>query len=245
VLSLALACAFAPPAAAQEAAPCRQALALGLDVSGSVDAREYRLQTDGLADALDHPEVRAALLQAPGAPVHLAVFEWSGSGAQRVLADWTAITDAGALATLRARLRGMARAQMPVDTALGEAKRFGLSLLGRRADCWKRTLDLSGDGESNAGERPEAVAVPPGVTVNGLVIGETSLGPDGPVALEAYYRARVIAGPGAFVERAEGFDTFRAAMVRKLLRELEGVVVSAPADLPGARLRSVADGRDQ
>ena len=34
-------------------AACRQALALGLDVSGSVDACEYRLQIDGLAQALD------------------------------------------------------------------------------------------------------------------------------------------------------------------------------------------------
>ena len=30
-------------------AQCRQALLLALDVSGSVDAREYRLQLDGLA----------------------------------------------------------------------------------------------------------------------------------------------------------------------------------------------------
>ncbi len=43
-------------------AACLQALALGLDVSGSVDAREYRQQIGGLAEALSDPRVRAAYL---------------------------------------------------------------------------------------------------------------------------------------------------------------------------------------
>ena len=50
---------FARPA---QAAACRQALALGLDVSGSVDTDEYRLQLDGLAAALTSPEVVSALI---------------------------------------------------------------------------------------------------------------------------------------------------------------------------------------
>ena len=52
-----------------DAMECRQALALGLDVSGSVDAREYRLQLSGVASALDAPEVREKLLSMPAAPV--------------------------------------------------------------------------------------------------------------------------------------------------------------------------------
>ncbi|WP_336247087.1 DUF1194 domain-containing protein [Octadecabacter dasysiphoniae] len=67
-ISFAVLCAFsiASPASAQN---CRQALALGLDVSGSVDRREYRLQLDGLADALGHPDVVDALLSQMDAPV--------------------------------------------------------------------------------------------------------------------------------------------------------------------------------
>ena len=49
-------------------ADCRQALALGLDVSGSVDAQDYALQMQGLAAALEHPQVRAALLSRPALP---------------------------------------------------------------------------------------------------------------------------------------------------------------------------------
>ena len=61
--------------AAPADAACRQALALGLDVSSSVDDTEYRLQLDGLAAALLKPEVRAAFLALPDAPVRLYVFE--------------------------------------------------------------------------------------------------------------------------------------------------------------------------
>ena len=52
----------------QGLADCRQALALGLDVSGSVDALEYRLQLDGVAGALLDPEVIGAFLAFPDAP---------------------------------------------------------------------------------------------------------------------------------------------------------------------------------
>ena len=53
------------PAGRRRREACRLALSLGLDVSSSVDAREYRLQTEGLAAALIAPEVRGAFLAAP------------------------------------------------------------------------------------------------------------------------------------------------------------------------------------
>ncbi|WP_337248599.1 DUF1194 domain-containing protein [Rhodovulum sulfidophilum] len=60
-----------------------------MDVSGSVDAEEYRLKRDGLAPALLQPEVRAAFLHIPSAPVALAIFEWSGMLDQRQILFWT------------------------------------------------------------------------------------------------------------------------------------------------------------
>ena len=100
-------------------AECRQALALGLDVSGSVDAREYRLQLDGVAGALDDPAVRAAILSAPEAPVSLLVYEWSGPTDQRVIAPWRSISDAAALQELIDGLRQVERAAASPGTALG------------------------------------------------------------------------------------------------------------------------------
>jgi len=77
---------LASPAAAQM---CRQALALGLDVSGSVDRDEYRLQLDGLAAALGDPDVMDALLYQSDAPVRLAIYEWSDPTQDRIILGWT------------------------------------------------------------------------------------------------------------------------------------------------------------
>ncbi|MCB2138297.1 MAG: DUF1194 domain-containing protein, partial [Rhodobacteraceae bacterium] len=101
----ALAMAFAllaSPAAAQ----CRLALALGLDVSSSVDAGEYQLQRDGLAAALLSDEVKRALFSAPGQWVTLAVYEWSGRWQQGLVLDWIALTGEGALTEAAERIAG-------------------------------------------------------------------------------------------------------------------------------------------
>ncbi|MBV7394625.1 DUF1194 domain-containing protein [Mameliella sediminis] len=205
-------------------AACRQALALGLDVSGSVDAREYRLQLDGLASALEDPEVLAALLVMPETPVAIAVFEWSGPGSQRVVAPWRVLQGPADVAELASRLRATLRGEMGQSTAIGSAKVFGAALLDAQPACWRRVLDLSGDGRSNTGPRPQDRR-PDGITINGLVIG-ASADADGIGALASYYRAYVIAGPDAFVETALGFEAFEEAMIRKLKRELQVLAVS-------------------
>jgi len=66
-----------------------------------------------------------------------------------------------------------------------------------------------------------------GITINALAIEVQETGTDHGLSegaedgLAAYFRAEVIRGPGAFVERAEGFEDFARAMQRKLLRELQ------------------------
>ncbi|WP_421905466.1 DUF1194 domain-containing protein [Mameliella sp.] len=206
-------------------AACRQALALGLDVSGSVDAAEYRLQLDGLAGALQDPEVMGALLAMPEAPVSVAVFEWSGPGSQRIVAPWRRIEGPADVADLATLLRATQRGQLGQSTAIGAAKRFGAALLAEQGRCWRRVLDLSGDGKSNTGPRPQD-SRPGGITINGLVIGASG-DANGIGALASYYRAYVIAGADAFVETALGFEAFEAAMVRKLKRELQVLAVSS------------------
>jgi len=206
--------------AAPAEAACRLALSLGLDVSSSVDAREYRLQTAGIAAALMAPEVQEAFLAAPGRPVMLHVFEWSGWQQQTDRLPWTPIETPDDLARVAAHLAGQGRSFEQYPTALGYALLFGGRALGERSDCERRTLDVSGDGTNNDGIAPELSrrdAALAGVTVNGLVIGANVM------TLGRYYRQFVIQGPGAFVESAEDYDGFERAMRRKLLREL-GVI---------------------
>ena len=216
-------------------AACRQALALGLDVSGSVDAQEYHLQTHGLANALQRPEVLEAILAFPGAPVRLMVFEWAGQGSRRVLVPWSDLPDLGAVDAVAAQLLGTSRVPFDPATAIGEAMQFGLGELVQQGDCWKHTLDVSGDGKSNSGPRPRDLpdlVFGQEITVNGLVIGA-----DAPATgdtrqteineLWAYYKVEVIRGENAFIEVALGFEDFEDAMARKLLRELETLAVSS------------------
>lgn len=214
-------------------AACRQALALGLDVSGSVDAAEYRLQREGLAAALNAAAVREVLFVQPDAPVQILVYEWSGPRDQTIILPWTPLTDPDALAAAMTQIRSHPRQDGAPTTAIGSAILAGFAFLEERPTCWKRTLDLSGDGQANTGPRPQDISAdytPTGVIVNGLVIGAGDLrGDDERFAdikeLSSYYRTHVIRGPGAFVEVALGFEDFAAAMERKLLRELAGLVV--------------------
>jgi hypothetical protein len=222
-------------------AECRQALALALDVSGSVDAREYRLQLEGLATALAAPPVRARLLAMPEAPVRLLVFEWSGPEDHALLVPWTEIAGQADLDLLVETLRQRQRRAATPGTALGQAMQAGAAHLATQGACWKRTLDISGDGKSNLGPRPRDVKPlleGAGITVNGLVVGvddpqvgdtrQTEIG-----ELSSYYRAEVILGPEAFVQTALGYGDYARAMEQKLLRELEGLILSdlAPAGM--------------
>lgn len=222
-------------AASSAQASCRQSLALGLDVSGSVNAQEYRLQLDGLANALDHPQVRRAILEMPETPLALFVYEWSGPAHQRVVLEWRTITSPSELDQIIATLRATNRVQADPSTALGTAMAFGATALAQGPACWTRTLDISGDGKNNTGPRPKEMRAIPqmrGITINGLVVGSDSQGSDdrrqGEIGeLTAYYSSQVLLGPLAFVETALGFEAFEAAMTRKLLREMQGIAIGA------------------
>jgi hypothetical protein len=85
-------------------AACRQALSLGLDVSGSVDRVEYVQQINGVAAALNDPEVQKAFLSMPDARVRLHVYEWAGSASKRVLIPWQEIASAEDLVSVAERL---------------------------------------------------------------------------------------------------------------------------------------------
>jgi hypothetical protein len=219
--ALALAAGLAAgPTAAQE---CRIALALGLDVSSSVDAQEYRLQTGGLAAALRDPEVVAAFLAVPRARVALMVYEWSGRRQQAVAVDWTWIATADDLADAAAQVERHARRFSRHATAIGDAILFGATALAEPPRCAERILDVSGDGETNDGMSPLVArrsSYFDAITVNGLVIGVTRR------ILQRHYQTFVIHGPGAFVEMADDHADFSRAMRRKLIREVRPKAVS-------------------
>ncbi|WP_281966740.1 DUF1194 domain-containing protein [Roseovarius nanhaiticus] len=227
-LALALCLAAAPANAA-----CRLALALGLDVSGSVDDVEYRLQLGGVADALMASEVQAAMFAMPGAHVSLAVYQWGAEDQQNLLIGWTDLKSPEDVTRVAESLLAYEARFRDPYTALGAAMRYGAALLRERPECWQHTLDISGDGPSNAGPAPRDALTDPQsrITVNALVINPGSR--DNVTkdltytkTLLEHYRTHVLRGPGAFAETARDFDDFKAAMTRKLLRELRPAALS-------------------
>lgn len=228
--------AFAFPALA-----CRLALVLAVDVSGSVDAQEYRLQLDGIAAALLDPAVADQILATPETPVNIAVFEWSNTLYRRVIVDWIALDSYARLVDVAGILRGHYTRPKQGATAIGGAMLYSDQLFQRGPSCWVRKIDISGDGTNNFGPPPEVVRQDPAfasVTINGLVIAPgfgTGLEERHMETLElsAYFRRRVIHGPDAFIEVARGFDDYARAMTRKLLRETElPPIGSKPPEAP-------------
>jgi hypothetical protein len=214
-------------------AACRQALSMGLDVSSSVDDREYRLQLEGVIAALNSDTVREILFIRPEAPIRLHVFEWSGPVNHREIVPWTEVRSPADLAQITRHLRAHERGVAAPTTAIGSAILQGFAYLEPHVDCWQRTLDLSGDGATNTGPVPESIPDslrPPGVTVNGLVVGAGDARSGDATfvdikELSRYYETNVIRGPGAFVEVALGYEAYAAAMERKLVRELASMAV--------------------
>lgn len=232
---------------------CRLALAIALDVSGSVDQTEYRLQMEGLAEALTDPQVQEAILAMPGVPVAVTVYEWSSSAYQRMVAGWTLLEGPDDLNRLAARIRGWQREPAPEATGIGSALTFGRDLLEENPGCWTRTLDISGDGKNNDWPVPRDLRRQghlEGMRINALVVARDVEGQAQVIPLEigelsAYFHAEVIQGPDAFVEVALGFQDYARAMKRKLLREVATRPLGSPVPVPDGPVRIARKGDTQ
>ena len=210
-----------------EAAECRLALLLAMDVSSSVDRAEDRLQRQGLATALRAPEVAEAFFAAD-APVALGAYEWSGPDNQAVLLDWTLIETPADLMGVADVVATSRRKDSEFPTAMGHALIFGAAMLARAPRCLAQTIDMAGDGQSNEGPGPAEAYLAPafaGITVNGLVVNGADF--EGEVGLIAFYRGEVLHGPGAFMVIADGFADFTRAMRLKLVREVSPAAIGA------------------
>ncbi len=207
---------------ATPAQSCALALLFAIDVSASVDASEYRLQRDGLANALLAPEVREAILAQHGG-VAFGAYEWSGRQQQDVTLDWRLVADEAGLLTAAEEIRDGRRSYAEFPTAIGYALGFGATRMRNAPACARQVIDISGDGIGNEGFPPAAAYREfdfETITVNGLVIA------DGDEGLVRYYQHEIPHGDGAFVEVARDFADYEHAMRRKLLRELYGPQVA-------------------
>lgn len=207
--ALALAAFLGPPALA-----CDLALALAVDVSGSVDSVEYRTQMDGLAHALRDPIISEALVRGQA---QLMLIQWTGSSRQQITIPWTRIDSFDAVDRFANAVADDPRVWRNFSTAIGEALATTMDRFAEVADCKRHLIDLSGDGVSNEGIEPASLRKTlhdRNITVNAIAIEESE--PD----LTAYFFENVIMGEGAFVVTASGFSDYPERIRKKLLREV-------------------------
>jgi len=212
------------------------ALVLAVDVSSSIDDREFDLQRQGYAAAFRDPRLIATLQAGRTRRIAVAMMEWAGASAQLQVVPWTIVEDAASSRALGAAIAVAPRRVFDgKSTSISGAIDAGMRLLAQSGvAAERRVIDVSGDGQNNAG-RPASLArddaVAQGVTINGLAI----LSEDGLVGL--HYRDHVIGGPGAFVIAVETFAEFADAILAKLVRE----VASAPQEFGKVASRNLRD----
>lgn len=233
-------------AAAQAAERVDLILALAADVSRSVDATKFHLQREGYAQAMTNPQVIEAIRSGATGRIAVCFIEWSGVSSQKLVIDWTRISDAD---SARQFSDGIVEAPRSFAdrTAISGGIDFAMAQFERAPfEATRRAIDVSGDGTNNSGRdvasaRDEAVAK--GVTINGLVIlsdaplvwNPEHTNPPG--GLAEYYRRNVIGGSSAFVMVAQDFASFGQALIKKLIAEIAGtmprrqaaIIVPAPS----------------
>ena len=206
-------------------APVDLLLVLAVDVSRSISENDAVLQRDGYRAGLQDPQVLAAIQGGPIGAIAVAYVEWAAYERQELLLPWTRIASAADAGLWAAALDAKPWSSLP-RTSLSGALRFSRATL---ADCpyegTRRVIDVSGDGVNNHGppaepERDRLVAE--GVVINGLPIinDRPRYGMASGAELVPYYTRAVVGGAGHFVVVAESFDTFAAAIRRKLLQEI-------------------------
>lgn len=196
---------------------CDTALLLAIDVSHSIDTAEYKLQTDGLADALRTPEIVDAMVRQEAA---VAVMQWSGVDRQELSIPWILVRTRLDAARLATATEMMPRAFLVSDTAPAEAILFALGQFATAPDCKNRVIDVSGDGTANAGSQTRharTIAEKSGVTINAIAIESMGL------AITGFFKRAVITRNG-FVITARTHRGYRDAIRRKIIRELSQVL---------------------
>jgi Protein of unknown function (DUF1194) len=220
----------APTARGDE--PVDLLLVLAADVSRSVTEPKFKLQREGAAAAITHPDVVKAITSGPNRRIAVCFVEWATAGQQNIVVDWTLIGDDGAARTFGGRLVEAPRSFIG-STSISNAIDFAVSQLERAPfKAERRVIDVSGDGTNNSGRpvtdaRDDAVAK--GITINALVIltpPAESFRPEhtNPLGgLENYFQDNVIGGSGAFTVVAESHESFGRALTKKLVQEIAGL----------------------
>lgn len=216
------------------------ALIVAIDVSNSVDDQRYKLQMEGIAQALEDPGVIQAIVGGAKGGILFSLVTWSDQ--PTINLPWTHIASEADAKSLARKVRALPR-QGGEFTCMSRMMRVVSDKIVPQipAKAAKVVLDISGDGQDNCNSaepiqkvRDELVQY--GVTVNGLPIlaaeGPEVVTPGAPSTqsylpaqqktdpLETWFQENVKGGPGSFVLPAYGYADFGRAIRQKFVLEV-------------------------
>lgn len=225
------------------------ALVLAVDVSSSVDATRFRLQMEGIAEALEDESVQRSILRSAEGRVHLALVPWADR--VEVAVPWRTLATPAEANALAADIRALPRRSGDYTCLARMLRQVRERVLADLpAGVERVVIDVSGDGIDNceptaATEAERDATVATGATINGLPIlvpGENDLVGTGAYRAPGYdwtkyrsephaetgttlpdwFRRHVVGGEGAFVLPAKGYGDFGRAFRRKFVTEVSG-----------------------
>lgn len=235
-----------PPARAEPSLEADTALILSVDVSNSVDEARYKLQIEGIAQALEDKSVADAITSGPHGAIVLALVTWADHAQLSV--PWQVVRnreDAKAFAT---RVRQVPQISGEYTCMARMFEWLSDSVISNiPAKPARVVIDVSGDGIDNCGQPGDTAAmrddlVAARATINGLPIivkGENDIVGSGayrapgyglkelpyssnetPMTLDAWYKGNVVGGPFGFLIAANGFEDFGRAFRQKFVTEI-------------------------
>jgi len=215
-------CSSAP--AAQQKQQVDVKLVLAVDVSPSIDSREYEVERDGTAAAFSDPDVIKAIQNGSIGRIAVSVIHFSSEQFNRVVVDWTIIRDRASALSFAQAIRSVPRTPGR-RTSISSALQLGSLLLEaseRDITATRRVIDVTGDGPNNFGEPMSPVhdkTIAQGIIVNGLPVMDDQANGyfEG---LDKYYAGCVTGGRGAFVVVVKSYRDYASAMRHKLILEI-------------------------
>ena len=216
------------------------ALIVAIDVSNSVDEKRYKLQMEGIAQALEDPGVIQAIVGGAKGGILFSLVTWSDQ--PTVNLPWTHIASEADAKAAAKKVRALPR-QGGEFTCMSRMMRVVSDKIVPQipSKAAKVVLDVSGDGKDNCNSQEPIEAVRDelvkyGVTVNGLPIlenaGPEMVTPGAPSSqsylpgkqqvdpLEQWFTDNVKGGPGSFVLPANGYADFGRAIRQKFVLEV-------------------------
>ena len=263
VFVIAVWCALMAQQAAFAQTDVDTALVVAVDASESVDDERFRLQMEGIAQALEDPEVLDVILGGSQGGILFALVVWSDRSVIPI--PWTRIGSKADALSIAAKVRKLPRTGGGFTCLARMLRNLSETLIPEARNDWSKyariVVDVSGDGPDNCSNRPSIEGVrnqlvQADVTINGLpiitdpeeLVGVTAYMAPGnsmevrspsryfpeAVTLDEWYRRYVIGGGAAFMIPAYGYKDFGRAMRRKFVMEISAVM-SMELELGSAR----------